>query len=116
MPTDRTIVLEKARHRDNMVVTLRFEYDQQLIDRVKREAGARWSQTMGCWYVPEEQFDLHTFFEALKGMAYVDYSGLKKRNNKQPMPNPGAIKPRYNLKTIKSQVSPGVKEQIQSFK
>jgi len=77
MPTDRTIVLEKARHRDNMVVTLRFDYDQQLIDRVKQEAGARWSQTMGCWYVPEEQFDLHTFFEALKGMAYVDYSGLK---------------------------------------
>jgi len=77
METYRTIVLEKARHRDNMVVTLRFDYDQQLIDRVKQEAGARWSQTMGCWYVPEEQFDLHTFFEALKGMAYVDYSGLK---------------------------------------
>ena len=78
MPTDPTIVLRKARHRNQMVVTLRFDYDQQLIDCVKQEAGARWSQTMGCWYVPEEQFDLHTFFEALKGMAFIDYSGLKK--------------------------------------
>ncbi|GET28165.1 tyrosine-type recombinase/integrase [Prolixibacter sp. SD074] len=116
MPTKPTIVLEKARHRDKTVVTLRFGYDQKVIDSVKQVAGARWGQTMGCWYVPEGQFDLHAFFEALKGMAYVDYSELKKRNGKQPTQRPGSIKPRYNLKNIKSHVSPEVKTKIQSFK
>lgn len=64
--------------------TLKFGYDQKVIEQLKQVAGARWGQTMGCWYVPEGQFDLHAFFEALKGMAFIDYSGLKQERKKPP--------------------------------
>lgn len=32
---------------------------------------------MGCWYVPENGFNLGNFFTAFKPLAYIDYSALK---------------------------------------
>lgn len=73
----KTITLRKAYHRQRNVILLRFDYDVKLAKRVKQLEGARWSQTMKCWYLPERLFDLHLFFEAFRDMAYVDYSELK---------------------------------------
>lgn len=73
----KTITLRKAYHRQQHVILLQFDYDAGLAKRVKQLEGARWSQTRRCWYLPDQLFDLHSFFEAFRDMAYVDYSELK---------------------------------------
>ena len=73
----KTITLSKVVHHKQFVVLLGFDYDTELIAKMKQVSGARWSQTLKSWYIPEKMFDLHAFFEAFKELAYVDYSALK---------------------------------------
>ena len=112
----KTIILSYANHRQQAVVRIDFDYDAELTAQIRQFKGTRWSQTMGCWYVPKAQFDLHQFFETFRGKAWVDYEGLMKDKNKPTMHTPVLVKPRYKLKAIKAQLSSEVKGQIQSFK
>lgn len=116
MPEQKNIKLSYATHRQQAIVRIDFTYDAELAGLVKQFEGARWSQTMGCWHIPQEQFDLHLFFETFRGKAWVDYSGLKNANKVQTVAKPVAVKARYQLKNIKSMLSPKVRAQIQSFK
>ena len=71
MSEQKTIRLSYARHHQQTVVRINFTYDTELAGMVKQLAVARWSQTMKCWYVPKEQFDLPLFFEAFRETAWV---------------------------------------------
>jgi integrase/recombinase XerD len=44
---------EFAKHRKQNVILIRFDYNTQIIERVKKLDGARWSQTHRAWYVPD---------------------------------------------------------------
>ncbi|MGQ8338634.1 tyrosine-type recombinase/integrase [Sunxiuqinia sp. A32] len=116
MPQNNKIHLSYSSHRDQPVVLIRFDYQHEIHERLKQFEGIRWSKTLKSWYIPEVAFDLHTFFEAFRGEAWVDYGGLKKERNilisKESVPN----RPRYNLKAIKAQLTDDVHEKIQSFK
>jgi len=114
-PTQK-IRLYPFRHRQQDVVVASFEYDASLTSTIKQLPGARWSRTLKSWYFPKDRFDLHRFFEAFKEVAYIDYSALKQESRMNPGPAPGPVKAGYNLKTIKAQLSPDVKAQVQSFK
>ncbi len=72
-----TIILAFEEHRNREVVSLRFEKDYELIGRVKSIPGAVWSQSKKCWYILKEAFDLHTVFEVLNPVAYLDYFAIK---------------------------------------
>ena len=63
------------------MVLIKFDYNKELINSVKRIKGARWSQTKKSWYIEKSDFDLHTAFDALTSLAHIDYSSLK-RNRK----------------------------------
>ncbi|TAJ01853.1 recombinase, partial [Marinilabiliaceae bacterium JC017] len=67
-------------HRQEAVVLFKFDYQSDLITAIKTLPGVKWSQTKRCWYQPASQFDLHLAFNALKGVAYVDYSAVKTKN------------------------------------
>lgn len=116
MSLDRTIRIIPAIHRDRNVITFSYDYDGELVAIMKGMKQMRWSRTMKKWYVEEKDFDLHSFFEKFKGKAYLDYSALKQENRIKPWPHPAPVKEKYNLSTIKSQLSPTVREQFQSFK
>jgi len=116
MPSTQKIRLCPFHYRQEDVVVASFEYDASLANKIKQLPGACWSRTLKSWYFPKNIFDLHRFFEAFKGVAYIDYSALKQENRMKPGPTSGTVKARYNLKTIKAQLSPKVKAQIQSFK
>ena len=75
------ITLTIDSHRGKDVVLIKFDYNKELINSVKRIKGARWSQTKKSWYIEKSDFDLHTAFDALKSLAHIDYSSLK-RNRK----------------------------------
>ena len=85
----KIITLRKAHHRHQNVIMLRFDYDVELADRAKQLEGARWSQTMKSWYIPERLFDLHSFFEAFQGTGLYRLFGVE---TEYPPSNSGSEK------------------------
>lgn len=45
------VTFELGEHRNKKVIFIRFDYDQKLIERVKKLIGVKWSQSKKCWYV-----------------------------------------------------------------
>jgi len=100
MPGQKTIKLSKANHKQREVVRFDFAYDTDLADLAKN-AGARWSQTMGCWYIFADEFDLNGIFETFRGIAWLDYEDLKSRlksNDTQPVVVKKAPIPKVEVK------------------
>ena len=80
MTTRPDITLKKGIHRNQNIVRIEFPYDKQLIDLLRKEIAPKWSQTMGCWYLPEQDFNLGRFFNAFKPVAFINYSDIKLTN------------------------------------
>lgn len=70
------IVLRRGFHRGEAVVRIEFGFDRQLSDMVQRIKGSQWSKTMGCWYVPKEEFRLKLFIERFGSYADIDVTHL----------------------------------------
>jgi len=97
------ILLTRGTHRANAVVWVKCRHNTQLAHHLKNQAGARWSQSKKCWYIPEKEFQLHEFFEAFRQFGFIDYSGLKgkkpvarKRGEKKGKLKPGKTETRSN--------------------
>jgi len=67
-------------HRDKDVVALRFNFDQELINLIKKIKGAKWSQSKRYWYFNKTDFQLQKVFDTLNPIAFLDYSALKTSN------------------------------------
>ena len=106
-----TITLAFDEHRNRGVVSLRFDKDFELINKVKTIPGTTWSQSRRFWYINKDAFDLHTTFEVLKPVAYLDYSAIKQSASK-PEENTGKQK-KEKLKPI---LSGKVNKKIESFR
>jgi integrase/recombinase XerD len=60
------IRLRKATHNDKKVIKLIFDFDNELIKKVKEIPGSSWSKTMACWYInfrPDYRHFLLRFIE-----------------------------------------------------
>jgi len=93
------ITLIPGIHQQRNVVLVQFEYNQTLINQIKKYSNARWSQTRKSWYIPRESFDLHRFFENFKESAYIDYSALsrRKKGNGEKSDNTKTLNERENI-------------------
>ena len=60
------IKLREITHHGEVVVVLKFDYNQELIDIVKSIGGAKWSKSKQGWYFNKDDFHLPTFFKALQ--------------------------------------------------
>lgn len=103
----RTIKLEVSEHKEQKVILLKFEKDKELISLVKRIPLATWSNSKAVWYVPQKSFNLTTLFETFKGIAFIDFSALKKNSTKNTLPqntppttNEPNNTPNVNLRTF----------------
>lgn len=105
------IRIEKKVHRGMDTVCLFFEYNPELSREIKKLPNVRWSQTMQCWHIPANTFNLNTFFEALRGVAYIDYSGLKSRNNENK--TAPEKQPKQNSKNLKTVLPEGYLEMLE---
>lgn len=74
----RNITLTRDSHRGKKVILIKFEYDKELINYLKGIQGTKWSQSKKCWYIKTDDFDLNSIYTTYKGIAYLDYSDLKK--------------------------------------
>ena len=71
-------------HQHEPIVKAIFAYDRELIALVKSLKGARWSQSLQSWYFSKKDFQLSSFYQALKGKVYLDYSKLNTNAPKAP--------------------------------
>ncbi len=71
-------------HQHEPIVKAIFAYDRELIALVKSQKGALWSQSLQSWYFSKKDFQLSSFYQALKGKVYLDYSKLNTNAPKAP--------------------------------
>jgi len=81
-----TISLEPAVHKGERRIKLLFGYDKELISLVKKLPGSAWSKTMKCWHVPDEPDVIKNLLSYFKGIAWLDYSALKKKEDTKDVP------------------------------
>jgi len=80
------ILLSDAEHNQIQVVKIVFDYNQPIINKIKETTKAKWSASSKSWLIKRDEFNLKHFFDNMKELAWVDYSELKKENNKPLTP------------------------------
>jgi integrase/recombinase XerD len=70
-------MLKRGSRHGEPVICIEFLYNREIMDALRTKAGAKWSTSLKCWYIPENDFSLGSFFTGLKTVAYIDYSNLK---------------------------------------
>jgi len=85
-----TIKIKPFEHHKQKCIGLYFDYNREVIDKVKSIVGARWSVSKRCWYFAKDGFNLKNVFETLQPFAYLDYSALKGNTTQlHQKPKPG---------------------------
>ena len=72
------VVLKPLIHRGQECIGIWFENDHKLNGAIRKNAGAKWSQTNKCWHVPLSKENYNKLFVALKGKAEIEQSELHK--------------------------------------
>lgn len=74
----QTVILKPLHHREKECIGIFFENSPKLNGAIRKGAGARWSQTNKCWYVPLNKENYNKISFALKGHAEIEQSALHK--------------------------------------
>jgi len=78
----RTIFIKPLTHRGGEHLGLYFDFDAELVTRVK-SAGGVFSSQNRCWYVPRTKENLHKLFEMFRGKAWLDITALQQEKAKE---------------------------------
>jgi len=72
-----TITLKPLLHRHQECIGIYFTKNTELEKIIRKQAGAKWSQTNRCWYMPLTETTYLFLIKALKEKATIDNSLLK---------------------------------------
>ncbi len=64
-------------HRGKECIGIFFKRSETLNGIIQKYAGAKWSKTNGCWYIPLSKADYDKLLVALKGKVEIDDAELK---------------------------------------
>ena len=108
------IKLELTIHNQTPVVRILFNYNENINNQLRKTAQACWSQSMKCWYLPQVDFNLSSFYTNFRELAWIDYSQLKgTRGNLMPEP----VKNQQVITELKSRILPEkTQDQIHRFR
>lgn len=85
------IELKPLQHRDQECIGIYFGQHAKINGTIRQKAGARWSQTKKCWYVPLSKENYNKLIFALKGLAIIEqkelYDHLTKKKGKEKISN-----------------------------
>jgi len=84
----KNVIVERVIHDGESRIALRFSYDTELISVVKGFPGARWSNQMRYWHIPDKPYVVQELFKLLKGKAFFDYSALRPGKEIKPHNKP----------------------------
>tara|TARA_X000000950_G_C13624640_1_gene540814 strand:- start:18 stop:656 length:639 start_codon:yes stop_codon:yes gene_type:complete len=93
----KNLQLIPGSHKQEAVIKVIFTYDNELIPLVNAQKRVRWSQTLRSWYFPKKDFQLHTFYQALKGKVFIDYSQINQTSHPIKKTTSAAPKPTVKL-------------------
>lgn len=108
----KKILLKPLLHRGQEWIGIYFDNYGTINTLIRKQAGAKWSKTNKCWYIPLSKEAYNKLFFALKGKAEIEQSGLhtyladKKKISAQNPPQPG----------IKKLLKPGTKTTVNKGK
>lgn len=71
------VALKPLRHREQECIGIYFEHNTKINGAIRQKAGAKWSQTHKCWWVPSSKENYNKLFFALKGLADIEHSALR---------------------------------------
>ncbi|HEX5168229.1 MAG TPA: site-specific integrase [Cyclobacteriaceae bacterium] len=77
----KKVTLDRLRHDDQDLISIRFEKDWDVIRLIKSIPGIRFSYTHKCWYLPDSEEGLQILRETLDAKVLLDDSALKARTN-----------------------------------
>lgn len=83
----KSVTVKRIHHREMDCLALFFPKDREVIDHVKKIPGIKFSATHTCWYLPETKEAWTTIYNILKGKVWLDYSEIKKSNQKLEQEN-----------------------------
>lgn len=75
-----TIIAERVSHDSGIRVALKFPYDRDLVNIIKRLPDCRWSNRLNCWHIPDSPDVIDLLLENLSRYAEVDCSDLKRQS------------------------------------
>jgi integrase/recombinase XerD len=73
----KSIVAERVVHDGEYRIALRFAYDSELTEVVRKIPGSRWSRHMSCWHIADSLGVIDNLLAAFSGKAFIDYSAMK---------------------------------------
>lgn len=75
-----TVIAERVLHDSGIRVALRFPYDREIAEAVRRLPDARWSNRLQCWHIADVENIETILLEKLSRLAFVDYSALRRKD------------------------------------
>jgi hypothetical protein len=73
----QTVLLQPLLHRNTENIGIYFEKHAGLQQLVRRQPGAKWSQSHQCWYIPLGEQNYLALLETLKPVATVNVTALR---------------------------------------
>ena len=87
------ITLQPLHHRNQECIGIYVKANTKINNALNKKAGAKWSRTQCCWYIPFSRQNYDLLREVLTGMAEIDNTALrqylanrKKDDSKSPEP------------------------------
>jgi integrase/recombinase XerD len=77
------VTLAKCLHKEKSVVKIVFDRNEEILSRLRKLDGLRWSQTLRSWYAPFGESLVNELFILLKPVAYIDYSDIQKQDRER---------------------------------
>lgn len=116
----KNIIAEKIVHHGQKSIALRFPYDQELIDHIKKVPETRWSQSITCWHIPDDSTVVDNLKGKLSGVATVSFFkselNLAQRIRLKRESKDTGIKTKHKDSSEKNQLSVQGAEDIRKYR
>lgn len=74
-----TLYLEQKSHRKELKLLLRFQYNDTLKSLTKKIDGAKWSKTLGSWYIDYSLENITLITDIFKDFATINFDKIPKK-------------------------------------
>jgi len=108
------ITLSEGNFNKNAVVFVDFEFDWNIVNRMREFSKAFYAPREKRWYIFKDSFNLNQFFNIFKSVAFVDYSNLKQKTHE--IKSDPAENIFYDTFKIKQKLTKETKDKIVKFK
>jgi integrase/recombinase XerD len=106
----KQVILKPIYHRNQECIGIYFENTSVLNGAIRKHAGAKWSQTNKCWYVPLDAEMYDQLYKTLHGKAELDINELKQYLEKRKKITgvlPVPLQPQKNIQLMAVTSTPG---------